>query len=249
MWERAGVRQNQIDALVEVKEQAKGQCDQMATAKAQKEIGQLRAANVQLQQDNDRLRQELAAARAAPRPSQPSSVSSGSSTHSGLADQERVKQLTANNNRIRGEREVLRKDNEKLKRVIVDWKASAHKEKERHDAMMDRLLASLQETKEKLKQVQQPSSGLPTHREMGGHLPCLPAAEGRPSIPTTLGGMQGHPTLSPYVSQTAHLSATDSPQVPQLTPQLTASATSQGPFDPEGAMESDSPAGLVSEKQ
>ncbi len=32
LWDRAGVRQNRIDALVEEKEQVKSQCDQMATA-------------------------------------------------------------------------------------------------------------------------------------------------------------------------------------------------------------------------
>ena len=139
--------------LVEEKEQVKSQCDQMATAQtnAQREIGQLRAANAQLQQDNDRLRHELLTARATPHPSLPSSVSSGSSTHSGLADQERVKQLTADNNRIRAEREALRKDNDKLKDTIAEWKASAPREKEHHDAMVDRLLAVLQETEERLK--------------------------------------------------------------------------------------------------
>ncbi len=57
MWDCRGVRQNHIDALVKEKEQAKGQCDQMPTTQtnAQKEIGQLRAPNVQLQQDNDQL--------------------------------------------------------------------------------------------------------------------------------------------------------------------------------------------------
>ncbi len=171
LWERLGVRQNQINVLVEEKERAKAQCDQMATAQTntQREIGQLRAANAQLQQDNDRLRQELLTARATPCPSQPSSVSSGSSAHSGLPDQERVKQLTADNNQIRGEREALRKDNDKLKGAIAEWKVSVRREKERHDAMEDRLLASLKETEGKLKQSQgQPSSRLPSHHEMGG---------------------------------------------------------------------------------
>ena len=47
VWNRAGVRQNHINALVEEKEQARSQCDRMATAQttAQKEIGQLRAQN------------------------------------------------------------------------------------------------------------------------------------------------------------------------------------------------------------
>ncbi len=56
LWERLGVHQNRIDALIKEKEQARGQCDQMATAQtnAQREIRQLRAANDQLQQDTDR---------------------------------------------------------------------------------------------------------------------------------------------------------------------------------------------------
>ncbi len=171
LWERVGVRQNRIDALIEEEEQARSQCDQMATAQtnAQREIGQLRAANDQLQQDNDPLRQELLAARATPRPSQPSSTSSGSSKHSRLTDQERVKQLTADNNRIRGEREALRKYNDKLKGAIAEWKANAYREKVHTDATVDRLLALLQEAEDKLRQPQgQPPSRLPSHQEMGG---------------------------------------------------------------------------------
>ncbi len=212
-----------------------------AQTNAQREIGQVRANNEQLQKDNDSLRQELLAARVTPRPSHLFSVSSGSSAHSGLADQEQVKQLTADNNRIRGEREALRKDNEKLRRAIAEWKASARREKERHDAMVDRLLVSLKETEEKLKQSQgQPLILLPSHHEMGGHRPSLPAAEGRPSLPTTPGRMQGPPALSPYVSPSNRPGVVDSPQIPQLTPQRTASVT---------AMESDSQAGSGLEKQ
>ncbi len=145
VWDHASVRRNRIEALVKEKGQAGDQCNEMATAQtnAQSEIGQLRASKEQLQKNNDCLRQELLVARATPRPSQPSSVSSGSSTHSGLTNQAQIKQLTADNNRIRGEREVLRNDNEKLRTANAEWKASARREKERHDAMMDRLLASL----------------------------------------------------------------------------------------------------------
>ncbi len=196
VWDRAGVRQNRIDALVKEKEHARDQCDPMATAQthAQREIGQLRANNEQLQRDNGSLRQELLVARATPRLSQPSSVSSVSALTPGL-----LKQLTADNNRIRGEREALRRDNEKLKTANAEWKANAHREKVRNDSTIDRLLALLQEAEDKLKQPQgQPPSCLPPHQEMGGHRPCLPAAEGRASLPTTPGGMQGtlryHPT-------------------------------------------------------
>ncbi len=106
LWERLGVRQNRIDALVKEKMQARDQCDWMAAAQtdAQKEIGQLRAHNEQLQKENESLRQELLAARATTRPTGPPCVSSESSTHSGLADQERIRQLTADANWIRGER-------------------------------------------------------------------------------------------------------------------------------------------------
>ncbi len=90
LWVRVGIRQNRINALVEEKEQVRSQCDQMATVQTnvQREIGQLKATNDQLQRDNDRLRQEFLAARATPHPSEPSSSSSGSSAHSMLTDRE-----------------------------------------------------------------------------------------------------------------------------------------------------------------
>ena len=78
VWNRAGVRQNRINTLVEEKEQARDQCDKMATAQitAQQEIGQLRARNEQLQKENERLLQELLAAKVTLLPAGPPSVSS-----------------------------------------------------------------------------------------------------------------------------------------------------------------------------
>ena len=189
VWDCASVRQNRIDALIQEKEPARGQCDQMATAQtnAQREIRQLRASNDQLQKDNSKLRQELLVARATPRPSQPPSVSSGSSTHSGLTDQEQIKQLRADNNWIRGEREALRKDNEKLKAANTEWRAEACREKLRNDITIDRLWERLEEAEDKLKQFQeQPSSHLPSHQEMGGggiDPTCLPLRDEHLSPP------------------------------------------------------------------
>ncbi len=61
LWERDGMCQCRITALVDEKEQARVQCDQMAAAQAnaQREIGQLKSTNDQLQKDNERLWQEL----------------------------------------------------------------------------------------------------------------------------------------------------------------------------------------------
>ncbi len=133
------MHQNRIDALIKEKTHARDQCDQMAAAQtnAQKEIGQLQAHNEQLQKENESLRKELLAVRATPRLAGPPSVSSESSTHSRLADQERIRQLTADANRIRGEREALRKDNEKLKAANAEWRADARREKLRNDTTID----------------------------------------------------------------------------------------------------------------
>ncbi len=252
LWERLGVRQNRIDALIKEKTHARDQCDQMAAAQtnAQKEIGQLRAHNEQLQKENESLRKELLAVRTTPRLAGPPSVSLESSTHSRLADQERIRQLTTDANQIRGEREALRKDNEKLKAANAEWRADAHREKLRNDTTIDKLWDRLQEVEDKLKQSQeQSSSRLPSHREMGGHRPCLPAAEGRTSLPTTSNETLGPSALPPSAGQPAHLGATSSPQKSQLAPQRSASATSQGPFDQEEDMESDSQAGSGSGRQ
>ncbi len=226
VWNHAGVRQNRINTLVEEKEQARGQCDRMATAQTnvQKETGQLRAQNERLQKENEGLHQDpttsgvpVQALRATPQPVGLPSVSSESSAHSGLADQERIKQLTATVDRIRGEREALRKDNAKLKTANEQWRTEANREKLRNDTTIDSLLGRLQGAVGKLKQFQgQSSSYLPSHREMGGHSIRLPAAEGQATHSTTTGEPQRPSVLSPLAGQSAHLGA--SPQTSQLAP-------------------------------
>ncbi len=141
LWERVGVHQNQIDALAKEKTHARDQCDRMAAAQttAQKEIRQLRAHNERLQKEIESLRWDLLAARATPQPVGLPSVSSESSAHSGLADQEQIKQLTVTVDRIRGEREALRKDNAKLKTANEQWRMEANREKLRNDTTIDNL--------------------------------------------------------------------------------------------------------------
>ncbi len=51
------------------------------------------------------------------------------------------------------------------------------------------------------------------------------------------------------MNQPVHSGAIDSPQIPRLTPQRTASATSQGLAEQEEAMDSDSQARSGSERQ
>ncbi len=252
VWNRAGVRQNRIDALVKEKEQARSQCDRMATAQttAQQEIGQLRAHNEQLQKENERLRQELPAAKVTPRPAGPPSVSSESSNQSGLTDQDRIRQLTATADRIRGEREALRRDNAKLKIAKEKWKTEAGRGKLCNDTTIDNLWTRLQAAEAKLGQSQgQPSSQLPSHREMGGHQIRVPAAEGRTSYSTTTGESQGPFVLTTSAGQPAHIGATSSPQTSQRAPYRSASATSQEPLDQEEGMESDSQTESESQEQ
>ncbi len=113
----------------------------MATAQtiAQMEISQLRAQNAQLQKENESLCRDLLAARVTPQPVGPPSVSSESSAHSGLADQERIRQLNTTVERIRGEREALRRDNAKLKTAKERWRIEANREKLRNDTTIDDL--------------------------------------------------------------------------------------------------------------
>ncbi len=252
LWERVDVRQNQINALTREKTHARDQCDQMPAAQttAQKDIGQLRAHNEQLQKEIERLYQELLAAKATPRPAGPPSVSSETSSHSGMAEQERIRQLTADANRIRGEREALRRDNAKLKAANEEWRTEARREKLRNDSAIDKLYGRLQEAEDRIKQLQgQPPSHLPSHREMGGDRTYLPTTEGRASSPTRTEETPGRAIFPTSIGQTALLGGTSSPQAPQLTPQRSASATSQGPFSQEEAMESDSQAESGSGKQ
>ena len=176
------MRQNRIKVLVEEKEQVRSQCDRMATAQTtvQQEIGQLRAQNEQLQKENESLRRDLLAAKATPQPVGPPSVSSESSNQSGLTDQERIKQLTATADQIRGEREAFRRDNTKLRVANEKWRTEASREKLRNDTTINDLWARLQAAENKLKQSQgQSHSHLPSLREMGGHRTYLPTEEGR----------------------------------------------------------------------
>ncbi len=121
----------------------------------------------------------------------------------------------------------------------------------RNDVIIDGLVGKLREAQSKDKQLQGPSqSYLPSHEEMGEHQHHASTAGRRPSFPVMPGGTQEPPALSPYTSQSTHTGAIDSPQLPQLTPERAAtSATSQGPLDPEEAIESDSQAGSGSGKQ
>ena len=247
VWNHAGVKQNQIDALESEKDQAREQCDKMSTAQTatQQEIGQLRASNEQLQRENERLRQELLAAKATSHPAGPPSVSSESSNPSGLTDQERIRQLTAVANRIRGEREALRRENEKFKAANERWKEDAAREKLRNDTTIDDLLRKWREVDAQLKRLQR----LPSHQEMGGHHIRLPMTEGRTYHPAATADPQGPPVLPTPLNQPARSGATSSPQAPQLMPQRSASETSQESVGREEAMESDSQAESESQEQ
>ncbi len=66
-------------------------------------------------------------------------------------------------------------------------------------------------------------SQLPAHREMGGHRPTCLAAGGGLSLHVTPGGSLGPPALSPYANQLLRQETVESPQIPKLTPQGTAS--------------------------
>ena len=240
VWNHAGMKQNRIDALEGEKHQAREQCDKMATAQtaAQQEIGQLRAQNERLQTENERLRRELLAAKATPRPAGPPSVSSESSNPSGLTDQEQIRQLTATANRIRGEREALRRENEKFKAANDKWRTDAIKEKQRNARTIDDMYNQWKEAEDKLKRALASPIRLPSHQEMGGHV-YLSAAEGQASHSATVGDPQEPPVLPTPLNQPVRLGATNSPQAPQLTPHRSASETSQETVGREEAMESD----------
>ncbi len=222
----------------------------MATAQttAQQEIGQLRAQNKQLQTENEHLRRELLAAKATPRPAGPPSVSSESSNPSGLTDQEQIRHLTATVTRIRGEREALRRENEKHKVANEKWKTDAIKEKQRSDMTIDDMYKRWKEAENQLKRALASPSRLPSHQEMGGHI-YVPAAEGQASRFATAKDPQGPPVLPTPLNQPARLGATSSPQAPQLTPHRSASETSQETVGREEVMESDSQAESESQEQ
>ncbi len=185
------------------------------------------------------MRQELLAARATPRPAGPPSVSSESSNPSGLTDQEQIRHLTATVNRIRGEREALRRENEKYKVANEKWRTDAIKEKQRNARTIDDMYNRWKEAEERLRQLPAPPRQLPTHQEMGGHVHRPDMDEQAPPS-TTTADPQGPPVLPTPLNQPARLGATGSPQAPQLTPHRSASETSQETLGREEAMESDS---------
>ncbi len=215
VWNRAGVKQNRIDALVNEKEQVRSQCDRMVTVQitAQQEIGQLRAHNEQLQKENEHLRKELLAAKATPRPAGPPSVSSESSNQSGLADQDQIRKLNATVERIRGEREALRRENAKLRTANDQWRIEADREKLQNDSTIDNLYKRWREAEGQLKRVQR----LPSHREMGGHI-RLPASDDQASHSATAGDPQRPSVLPIPIDPPAYSDATCSVQALQLAP-------------------------------
>ena len=215
----------------------------MATAQtaAQQEIGQLRAHNKRLQAENERLRQELLAAKATPHPTGPPSVSSGSSNLSGLTDQEQIRHLTATVTRIRAEREALRRENEKFKDANEKWRTDSIKEKQRNARTIDDMYNRWKEAEEMLRESPAPPRQLPSHQEMGGHV-RLPATDEQAPPSTTTTDPQESFVLPVPVVRSNQLGATGSPQAPKLTPHRSASDTSQETLGREEAMESDSQA-------
>ncbi len=250
VWNHAGMKQNHIDALEGEKDQVKEQCDKMATAQtaAQQEISQLRVSNGQLQRENEHLRQELLAAKATPRPTGPPSVSSESSNPSGLTEQEQIRHLTATVTRIRGEREALRRENEKFKAANEKWRTDAIKEKQRNAMTISDMYNRWRKAEDRLSQLPTPPRQLPTHQEMGGHV-RRPDMDKQAPPSTITADPQGPPVLPTPLNQPARLSATGSPQAPQLTPHRSASDTSQETLGREEDMESDSPSESESQEQ
>ena len=250
VWNHAGMKQSRIHALEGEKDQAREQCDKMATAQtvAQQEIGQLRASNEQLQRENEHLRQELLAAKATPRPTGPPSVSSESRNPSGLTDQEQIRHLTATVTRIRGEREAVRRENEKYKAANEKWRTDAIKEKQRNASTISDMYNRWREAEDRLSQLPAPTRQLPSHQGMGGYV-YVPAAEGQASHPAMARDPQGPPVLPTPPNRPARLGATNSQHAPQLTPHRSASETSQETVGREEAMESDSQAESESQEQ
>ncbi len=80
-----------------------------AQTSSQIEIGRLKATNDELQQENDRLRQELLAAKVTLRSTEPRSTPSVSSTHSGPTDKEEADRPDRGCWRIRGEMDAMKK--------------------------------------------------------------------------------------------------------------------------------------------
>ncbi len=64
---------------------------------------------------------------------------SKSSNQLGLTDQERIRQLAVTADRIRGEREALRRENAKLRTANEQWKIEADREKLRNDSTINNL--------------------------------------------------------------------------------------------------------------
>ncbi len=247
VWNHAGMKQNRIRALEDEKDQVKEQCDKMATAQttAQQEIGQLRARNEQLQRENEHLHQELLTARATPRPAGPPSVSSESSNPSGVTEQEQIRHLTATVTRIRGEREALRRENEKFKVANEKWRTDAIREKQRNAGTISDMFNQWREAEDRLNKLTTPTRQLPMHREMGGHVRRPDTDE--PS--TTIADPQGPPVLPTPLNQPACVGPASSPQAPQLMPHRSASETSQETVGREETMESDSPSESESQDQ
>ena len=171
------------------------------------------------------------------------------SNQSGLTDQEQIRQLTATANRIRGEREALRRDNAKFRAANEKWRTDSIKEKRRNDKTIDDLYNRWKEAEEKMKQLQVPPSRLPSHQEMGGHHIRLPPAEGRASHSATTGALQRPSELPVPANQPAQLEDTSFSQAVKLTPQRLTSETSQETVGRQEATESDSQAESESQEQ
>ncbi len=241
LWERNIALQLQVRALTEEREELV----RLQTTDLETTIG-LHNKVAELKQERDRLQQQLDDLRAEP----PATATPPASIASEVRRTAREWKVVAD--RLKAEGDRIRVERAQLQDRVKELQA-AYQQKTEDLIRANGTIDIFQEQIKNLRRTAQPrgtsslapatqsGSHLPTHQEMGGHVRLPIVSDPDFMLPATPEGQSMPPTLTPMRNNTPGPRGMDTPTLPQLTPQASASLAAPPRLEPyqEEAMDSE----------
>ncbi len=240
LWERNIALQLQVRALTEEREDLV----RRQTAELETTLG-LHDKVAELRRERDQLQQQLADLRAEP----PDTATTPASIASEVRRTAQAWKVTAD--RLKADADHIRAERGQLQDQVKELQA-AYQQKTEDLTRANCTIDIFQEQIKHLRHAVQPVSpasqafvtptggGLPTHREMGGHIRRPLVSDPSALLATTPEGHAVPPALTPVRSNTPRPLGTDTPTLPQLTPQPSASLAAPPRPEPDREEDMDS---------
>ena len=251
LWERNIALQLQVRALTEEREDLvrRQTTDLETTLGLQNKVGELK-------QERDQLQQQLADLRAEPSAAAPASVSVASEV------QRTTREWKVTADRLKADADRIRAERGQLQGQLKELQAT-YQQKTEDLIWANGTIDIFQEQIRLLRQAAQSASpasqafvtptggGLPTHREMGGHIRRPLVSDPSTLLAATPEGCAMLPILTPVRNNTPGPLGTDTPVLPQLTPQPSTSLAAPPRREPdqEETMDSEPQPGPESQQQ